>query len=86
MSKFFKHINLPLFAIITLIVMLVGLLFSRAVLSITHIIWLFFALAFLKKNQIQFGKELFIWSIAPLFLFWLGALQSLNDLKSYDYF
>jgi len=85
MSKFFKHINLPLFAIITLIVMLVGLLFSRAVLSITHIVWLFFALAFLKKNQIQFGKELFIWSIAPLFLFWLGALQSLNDLKSYDY-
>ena len=25
---------------------------------------------------------MFIWSIAPLFLFWLGALQSLNDLKS----
>jgi hypothetical protein len=79
MSK--KNISGLLFA-----VMLGGLLWSRAILSLVHIAW-FFLIAAGYQNWKQGWKKnpLLIWSICPLFLYLAGWWQDPLDAKNYDY-
>lgn len=65
--------------------MLMALLCSRAILSLTHLVWLLFILIKIKKNKFTKTNSLFIWSVIPLFLFWIGAWQTLLQPKTYDY-
>jgi hypothetical protein len=64
---------------------LMGLLFSRSVLSIMHIVWLLFSLVTISSKRIAEEKKLFIWSCLPILFFWLGAWQTMFIAKTYDY-
>lgn len=79
MSK--KNISVLLFA-----VMLGGLLWSRAVLSLVHIAWFFLIVASYQSWKTGWNKNpLLIWSICPLFLYLSGWWQHPFETKNYDY-
>ncbi|MBY0348386.1 MAG: hypothetical protein K2W79_09010 [Hydrotalea flava] len=68
------------------VLMLLGLLFSRAVLSISMAVWLITIIAF--RLQHPFPKEkhpLLYWSLIPLVLFVVGAWQLPFQKDTYDF-
>lgn len=66
--------------------MLTGLLISRALLSITQVLCLLFALYQYKEWKPFFKKDsLLLWSCMPLLLFVLGDYQQPFATKNYDY-
>jgi hypothetical protein len=63
-----------------------GLFVSRALLSITLILWAAYAILQLINNKNRFFKNpLFIWSSAPIFLWILGAWQNSLSGDSLNY-
>ncbi|MDE3125686.1 MAG: hypothetical protein KGK14_09245 [Bacteroidota bacterium] len=68
------------------ILMLAGLLFSRALLSICMLAWAVVLIIFLYKNKLSLGKHTMLhWSILPLGLFLLGAWQQPFQTNTYDF-
>ncbi|HEX8334158.1 MAG TPA: hypothetical protein VF622_16170 [Segetibacter sp.] len=68
------------------VVTLVGLLWSRALLSLVHIAWLIVAVAFVVKKQFLLSRNpLLIWSVIPLGLFLFGVYQEPLAKANYDY-
>ncbi|OYW79175.1 MAG: hypothetical protein B7Z27_06050, partial [Sphingobacteriia bacterium 32-37-4] len=57
------------------IIMLAGLLWSRAVLSISMGLMAFYAIYYLKKEKETLLSPLFIWSFCPLVLMLMGIYQ-----------
>lgn len=64
---------------------LLGLLFSRALLSLIHIVWLLLILLFANKKIIKQNKTAIVWSCLPFVFFWLGAWQTITEKDTYDY-
>lgn len=64
---------------------LIGLLFSRALLSISNGLWLLLAILLFNKQQLRENKQLAYWSIAPLLIFIGGAWQAIASKDTYDY-
>ncbi len=70
-----------------LIILLGGLFWSRALLSITVVAWAVMSLFQAIKIDTSFFKSrIFIWSLAPLCLWLLGAWQDPFGKLNYDYF
>ncbi len=68
------------------ILLLAGLLWSRALLSFTELFILVYGLCIAEKKLISFFKKEIIWSISPLILFFLGFYQSHSfEWKNFDY-
>ena len=66
--------------------MLGGLLWSRAVLSLVNIAWLFFIIANHHTWKPGWKKNpLLIWSVCPLLLYFFGWWQDPLQAKNYDY-
>jgi len=78
-----KHSSVVFTSLFT--ITLIGLLFSRALLSISHGLWLLLAILLFNKQQLRANKQLITWSIAPLFIFILGAWQAIASKDTYDY-
>lgn len=76
-----KNIPIALF-----VLMIIGLLCSRALLSITEGCWLVFALVHFTswKNKIR-KDPILLWSLCPVVLFLLGAWQHPFQISNYDY-
>lgn len=73
-------------AFILAIVMVCGLFWSRALLSLSMGGWLLFAGFRYQHWMPVFKKDvLLVWSICPLFLFWLGGWQQPAAMSNYDY-
>jgi hypothetical protein len=72
--------------IVLLMVMLLGLLFSRALLSISTLVWLIVILiSWRKYNFFRNDNHLLYWSIVPLILFLAGAWQLPFQKDTYDF-
>ena len=68
------------------VILMAGLFVSRALLSITLILWAAYAILQLINNKNRFFKSpLFIWSSAPIFLWILGAWQNSLSGDSLNY-
>jgi hypothetical protein len=75
--------NIPSFLFV---ILMAGLFVSRALLSITLILWASYAILQLINNKNRFFKSpLFIWSSAPIFLWILGAWQNSLSGDSLNY-
>ena len=69
------------------VLLLAGLLWSRALLSFAELFMLLYGLSIARKKTIYLVKKEIIWSLCPLLLFFLGFYQShLFDWKNFDYF
>lgn len=67
------------------VLLLGGLLWSRALLSITTGLWLFAALVFLRKElRAVFGNPLVWWGFAPLLLLLTGIWQEPLEQSNFD--
>lgn len=64
---------------------LLGLLFSRALLSLIHIVWLLLVIIFINKQFITENKKMFLWCCLPFVFFLLGAWQAITKKDTYDY-
>jgi hypothetical protein len=69
--------------IIFLILLLGGMFWSRALMSMTQGLWAIYALS--RYKEISFKEPLFLWSILPLFLWLLGAYQQPFAPVNFDY-
>jgi hypothetical protein len=66
---------------------LIGLIWSRAILSVVHILWLVTACFYFIKNKHLVAKNpLIIWSVVPLLLFLFGLYQQPLAKRNLDYF
>lgn len=75
--------NLPVYL---LIILLGGLFWSRAILSITVTAWALIALfQMIKEDRLFFKSPIFIWSLVPLCLWLLGAWQDPLGKLNFDY-
>ena len=75
--------NIPSFLFV---ILMAGLFVSRALLSITLILWASYAILQLINNKNRFFKSpLFIWSSTPIFLWILGAWQNSLSGDSLNY-
>lgn len=69
-----------------LIILLGGLFWSRALLSIIVLLWALIAVFEVVKNDRSFFKStIFIWSISPLIFWLLGAWQDPIGKTNFDY-
>ena len=68
-----------------LFIMLIGLLYSRAVLSLSQIVWLVTAIFSFNKENSKENKPIVIWSSVIIILFFLGAWQQFLITETYDY-
>lgn len=76
-----KNIPIALFFL-----MIFGLLCSRAILSITEGCWFVYALVQIHTWKKKIVNEpLLIWSLCPVFLFFLGVWQQPFQISNYDY-
>jgi O-antigen ligase len=75
-----RSVVLALFAI-----MLAGLLFSRAVLSVSMAVWALLILVQYKQFIQAVKQPIFWWSLAPVCLFFMGAWQQPFAVANYDY-
>lgn len=66
-------------------VMLTGLLFSRALLSISCACWILVIIFYCKKESWKLNKSLLLWSCAPIILFITGLYQQPIATANYDY-
>ena len=75
--------NIPIFLFV---ILLTGLFASRALLSITQLLWTLYAIWQLSKTKNQFYKKpIFLWSCIPLILWILGAWQNRLSGDSLNY-
>src|SRR5688572_16151822 len=74
--------KLPLYLFV---LMLAGLLFSRALLSITTALWLIVIITSFSKEKLRLYKPILLWSLLPLGLFLLGFCQQPNAKENLDY-
>ncbi len=66
--------------------LLAGLLWSRALLSITEAVVLLYGIILFFTQSFSFYKESIVWSLCPLLFFGLGLYQKNNiELKDFDY-
>ncbi len=73
-------------SIYLLIILLGGLFWSRALLSMTLLIWAIIAFIQIAKTDPAFFKNpIFLWSICPLAIWFLGAWQSPFGKPNFDY-
>lgn len=69
-----------------LIILFGGLFWSRALLSITVLVWALIAIFQVAKTDRSFFRSsIFIWSIVPLFLWLLGVWQDPMGQSNFDY-
>jgi hypothetical protein len=69
-----------------LIILLGGLFWSRALLSISVLVWALMSLfQIIKTDRLFFKRPIFIWSIIPLVLWLLGAWQDPMGKSNFDY-
>jgi O-antigen ligase len=66
-------------------IMLAGLLFSRAVLSVSMGVWALLILVQCKQFTRAVKQPIFWWSLAPVCLFFTGAWQQPFAVANYDY-
>lgn len=71
--------------LILFVLMLVGLLVSRAVLSISTACWVIVIFAGVDREKFKENLPLIAWSLVPIFLFLLGAYQQITARANYDY-
>ncbi len=75
--------NAPIFLFILL---LAGLFWSRALLSIVQGIWALYAIGqLIQSKSFNFKDPIFIWSLAPLCCWTLGAFQHPLAMANFDY-
>jgi hypothetical protein len=75
--------NTPIFLFILL---LAGLFWSRALLSIVQGIWALYAIGqLIHSKSFNFKDPIFIWSLAPLCCWTLGAFQHPLAMANFDY-
>ncbi len=68
-----------------MILLMAGLLWSRALLSIVTGLWVvYFLLNPIESKKLIFKNNLLLWCLAPLLLFFAGAWQDLSNEKNYQ--
>ncbi len=65
--------------------MLAGLLWSRALLSISHVLIAILSIIGWAQLKTVVTQPLIVWSCVPLLLFFVGAYQQPANLQQYDY-
>ena len=69
-----------------LIILLGGLFWSRALLSIVVLVWALFAIyQIIRSDRSFFRNPIFLWSVCPLVLWLLGAWQDPLGKSNFDY-
>ncbi|MDE3236838.1 MAG: O-antigen ligase family protein [Bacteroidota bacterium] len=79
-AEIYRRLPLIFFTLV-----LAGLLWSRALLSIAEALTLLYGLIAFKRNKTIQYKHIIIWSVAPILLFFLGAYQQPWHWDTFDY-